>query len=310
VLEKDDPRPVWFSIWGGPRELAQALWKMERTKSPEEFKRLKAKIRVHSIADQDRTAEWIKENHPDVFYLYSNKLYRGVWNYGDQVIVSPAWLKRHVLTGHGPLGDPEIYPPNAAGKKGVKEGDTPSYFWVLRNGLGDPEAPEWGNWGGRFRYSGVGSEFVPAEDLYNGKPDMYYTIWRWRSAYQNEFEARMDWCVRGFDEANHAPVAVCNQVPGVGIVNVEAKPVTRVELTAVRSLDPDGDKLHYRWWIYPEAGTYGGTVALEDSTGAKTAVMVPKDAAGKTIHVILEVTDTGIPPLTSYRRVVISAIND
>jgi len=25
VLDKDDPRPVWFTIWGGPRELAQAI---------------------------------------------------------------------------------------------------------------------------------------------------------------------------------------------------------------------------------------------------------------------------------------------
>ena len=81
-----------------------------------------AKIRVHSIADQDRTAGWIKQNHPDVFYLYSEKLYRGVWASGDQDIVSPAWVKEN-LVGHGPLGDADIYPPNAAGKKGVKEGD-------------------------------------------------------------------------------------------------------------------------------------------------------------------------------------------
>jgi len=58
VLERDDPRPVWFSIWGGPRELAQALWKLQTTRSPDQLAALKRKIRVHSIADQDRTAEW------------------------------------------------------------------------------------------------------------------------------------------------------------------------------------------------------------------------------------------------------------
>jgi hypothetical protein len=31
----------------------------------------------------------------------------------------------------------------------------------------------------------------------------------------------------------------------------------------------------------------------------------PSDAAGKTIHVILEIKDDGLPPLTSYRRIVI-----
>ena len=59
VLDRDDPRPVWFSIWGGPRELAQAIWKVSQTRSPKELTELKRKIRVHSIADQDRTAGWV-----------------------------------------------------------------------------------------------------------------------------------------------------------------------------------------------------------------------------------------------------------
>jgi hypothetical protein len=33
---------------------------------------------------------------------------------------------------------------------------------------------------------------------------------------------------------------------------------------------------------------------------------VPTDAVGKSIHVICEVTDDGVPPLTAYRRVVIN----
>ena len=74
VLEKEDPRPVWFSIWGGPRELAQAIWKLSKTRSAEEFAKIKAKIRVHSIADQDRTAGWVKENHPGVFWISQRPL--------------------------------------------------------------------------------------------------------------------------------------------------------------------------------------------------------------------------------------------
>jgi cellulose-binding protein len=143
VLDRDDPRPVWFSIWGGPRELAQAIWKVSQTRSPKQLVEFKRKIRVHSIADQDRTAGWIKKNHPDVFWIYSNNLFRGIWKEGDQKIVSPRWLAKHVLEGHGPLGP--LYPPKAAGKDGVKEGDTPSFFYVLPNGLSDPEHPEWGN---------------------------------------------------------------------------------------------------------------------------------------------------------------------
>ena len=33
------------------------------------------------------------------------------------------------------------------------------------------------------------------------------TIWRWRSAYQNDFAARMDWTIKPYAEANHPPVA-------------------------------------------------------------------------------------------------------
>lgn len=31
------------------------------------------------------------------------------------------------------------------------EGDTPAFFPLIQNGLGDPEHPEWGNWGGRWK---------------------------------------------------------------------------------------------------------------------------------------------------------------
>ncbi len=193
VLDRDDPRPVWFAIWGGPRELAQAIWKVQTTRTAEQLAAFKRKIRVHSIADQDRTAKWIKENHPDVFWIFSDGQFRGIWKEGDQAIVSPEWLEQNVRANHGPLGP--IYPAKAAGKVGVKEGDTPSFFYVLPDGLSDPEQPQWGNWGGRFERSGRGEEFVSASDVRDGVPDVLYPVHRWRQAYQDSFAARMDWCV-------------------------------------------------------------------------------------------------------------------
>ena len=32
TLEKNDDRPLWISVWGGPNTLAQALWKIKQTK--------------------------------------------------------------------------------------------------------------------------------------------------------------------------------------------------------------------------------------------------------------------------------------
>jgi len=303
VLEKDDPRPIWFSIWGGPRELAQAIWKIQKTRSPRELARLKSKIRVHSIADQDRTAGWVKENHPDVFWIFSRSLFRGIWKEGDQEIVSPAWLEKHVRTGHGPLG--AVYPAKASGKDGVKEGDTPSFFYVLPNGLSDPEHPQWGNWGGRFQKSARGNEYVPAEDWRGNRPDMLYTIHRWREAYQNEFEARMDWCVRPYDRCNHAPVAVCNGDKSIKVIEVPVDPGREVKLSAAGSTDPDGDRLSYKWWTYAEPGTYWADAPIKGADSAHALVTVPKKASGRTIHIILEVIDSGKPALTAYRRVIL-----
>jgi len=305
VVDRDDPRPVWFSIWGGPRELAQAIWKVSHTRSPEELAAFKRKIRVHSIADQDRTAGWVKEHHPDVVWLFSRKLYRGIWQSGDQALVGRSWLAEHVLHDHGPLGP--HYPPKAAGKDAVKEGDTPSFFYVLPNGLSDPEHPEWGNWGGRFRLSGKGNEYLPAEDMMNGKPDMLYTIHRWRQAYQNAFEARMDWCVRRFAGANHEPIAVCNGDRSRRVLTVYVEPGETVALSAAGSTDPDGDRLICRWWVYPDPGERVSRPVRNGKPFSDAHFTVPPDAAGRSIHIILEVTDDGAPPLTAYRRVVIRA---
>ncbi len=70
--------------------------------------------------------------------------------------------------------------------------------------------------------------------------------------------------------------------------------------------DIGGGALSYRWWVYAEAGTYVGAVSPAEPDRAETSVTVPPDAAGKTIHIILEVTDGGNPPLTAYRRCVLN----
>ena len=304
VLDKDDPRPVWFTIWGGPRELAQAIWKVSQTRSAKELAAFKRKIRVHSIADQDQTAGWVKQNHPDVFWIFSNALFRGIWREGDQEIVSQTWLERHVRAGHGPLGP--LYPAKAAGKAGVKEGDTPSYFYVLPDGLSDPEHPEWGNWGGRFRPNGRGNEYIPAEDMMGDRLNMLYTIHRWRQAYQDAFEARMDWCVKPYDQCNHEPAAVCNGDKGNKVITINVDPAEDVTLSARGSSDPDDDKLSYKWWVYQEPGSYWAEAPIRGGNSARAVVTVPRNASGRTIHVILEVVDAGKPQLTAYRRVILN----
>jgi len=303
VLDRPDPRPVWFSIWGGPRELAQALWKVQHTRSAAQLAAFKRKIRVHSINDQDRTAKWIKQNHPGVLWIFSRNVFRGMYASGDASLVSPDWLRTHVLSAHGPLGS--VYPARAAGRQGVKEGDTPSFTYLIPNGLSDPTHPEWGNWGGRFRPSGRGAEYIDAADAWRDRTDPRLTVARWRQAYQNAFQARMDWCVKPYKQANHEPVAVCNGDKSRRVLKIDTSPGRKVRLSAAGSSDPDGDKLSYTWWVYKEAGTYWGEAATTGGNAVNAVVTVPREAAGTTIHVVLEVADSGRPPLTTYRRAVL-----
>ena len=147
------------------------------------------------------------------------------------------------------------------------------------------------------------------------------TIWRWREAFQNDFAARMDWTIKPYAEANHNPSATINGTGGAEPLAIDAKVGAPLTLDASLGEDPDGQPLRYHWLHYPEAGFVPGqgmaavTVADADravATVTPTAACRPDWLPTGTpcpsgiAHVILAVTDTGTPPLTSYRRVILT----
>lgn len=316
LADRPDPRPLNIAIWGGSTELAQALWRVRHDRSSNGLARFFAKLRVYAINHQDDTGPWIIENFPDLFYILSRQpegrdkresAYRGMYLGGDESLKSREWVDSHVRLGHGPLG--ALYPtrtwtePNPHST--LKEGDTPSWFYFLPNELSDPAHPEWGGWGGRFRHERAGL-YRDATDMVGDVTDARATVWRWRPAFQADFQARMDWCVHPIGGANHAPLAGWRGDTSRSIVQLAAKPGDRVQLDASGSRDPDGHSLRYRWWTYHKAGSYRDEVSLENADSSEATLLVPSDAAGKSIHVILEITDSGQPPLTAYRRIVLS----
>jgi glycerophosphoryl diester phosphodiesterase len=318
VADRDDPRPVNVSVWGGQTDLAQALWRVRKDRTPDELKRFLARLRVYDINDQDGLATWITENFPDLFYVLAScrpgrdkreGAYRGMYLGGDESLTSREWIDANVRVDRGPLG--ALYPtrtwtapnPHAC----LKEGDTPSWFFFLPTGLGDPVHPEWGGWGGRFGRE-KGKPFRDAEDAVGRVTDARSTVSRWRPAFQADFAARMQWCVKPTKEANHPPVAVLNGDKSLEIIETVARAGGVVKLSAAGSADPDGDRLAYRWFVYPEAGTYGRDVPITDPTAESASLALPADAAGKTLHVVLAVTDSGNPALTRYRRAVLHVV--
>ena len=314
VVDRPDPRPVDVNVWGGPADLAQALWKVRDERNPADLNAFLAKIRVHAIGDQDDTGPWIRQNFPSLFYILDHardgdkmhSCYRGMFLGGDESLTDREWIDQHVRNDHGPLG--AFYPPKTwTGPNPyscLKEGDTPSWFYFLKNGLHVPSEPGFGGWGGRF--SSNGTFYQDAEDTVGDETSHRATVWRWRPAFQNDFQARMDWCMTSYSEANHHPIAVVNGDGSRRCLCLSGNAGESVHLDASASHDPDGDTLAFNWWVYREAGTYRGDVTLQGKNSAHTSVKLPLDAMDQTIHVILEVADDGTPSLTSYRRVVIA----
>lgn len=316
VVDQDDPRPVNITIWGGQTDLAQALWRVRADRGEAGLKQFIQRIGIYDIGDQDRIVGWIWAEFPGLFYVLGQAaqgrdkreaVYRGMYLGGDQSLTSRDWMETNIRQGHGPLG--ALYPtrtwtaPNP--HSAIKEGDTPSWFYFLPNGLNAPDHPEWGGWGGRF-VAAKDRIYRDAQDSVAGVRDGRSTVWRWRDAFQRDFQARMDWCVKPRSKANHPPVAFCDG-DGDGtraVLTRRARPGGTISLSAAGSRDPDGHALTYRWWIYPEAGIYRGTPTIDAADSPQVNVRLLPEAAGD-LHIILEVTDNGQPPLTSYRRAAI-----
>jgi cellulose-binding protein len=308
VVDRPDKRPVLICIWGGSSDLAQALWQVRKTRSFAEVVKFVSKIRVYAIVDQDTTAAWIRDNFPDIHYIrtrYPYGAHQGMYKEGETSLYNEKWVKKNVLNGHGPLG--KLYS-RRPWRLPYAEGDTSSILYLIPTGLGNQFRPWLGCWGGRFQKLGPRPFFLDAEDhnpnSWDAGARRHWAVARWRRAFQNDFEARMDWCVKPFDQANHNPIAALNGEVSKKIVERTAKHGAKVKLNADGSSDPDGDKLSYRWFVYKEAGDYPNEITIENADAKEATVLIPDDAIGREIHVILEVTDNGKPVLYSYRRVI------
>jgi hypothetical protein len=339
ILERNDDRPLWITVWGGANTLAQALYKLRATKPAAEVDRLVAKLRVYTISDQDDSGPWIRKNFPKLFYIvtpggdYAASTWTGINTFVpgiDNSTISNKWLAEHIQQGHGPMG--AMYPDVAYGM----EGDTPSWLALIPNGLSDPEHPDWGGWGGRYELylpqvsvtdpptviNGITNQ-AETRPIWTNTIDEYTppvmgeygratrpgeksfkgfkaTIWRWRDDFQNDFAARMDWTTKPYREANHPPVPVLDCPAAFTVRSGQDFGLS------AHATDPDGDSLSFFWFQYPEAGSYKGAVKIKYAENMPNlGVVAPKVDKPETVHFILRVTDKGSPPLSRYKRIIV-----
>lgn len=340
VLEEDDKRPLWISVWGGVNTLAQSLHKIKETKTPKEAKRLIEKLRVYTISDQDDSGIWIRNNFPELFYIVSpgddygsatwiaiNSVIKGT----DNQTISNSWIAENIQQNHGPLG--AVYPDVAWGV----EGDTPAFLSLIPNGLNVAEHPEWGAWGGRYelykpdfsktKKGGSPVKIAPetrviwTDAIDNYTPylqndygravkkdtmsfnDNKATLWRWRNDFQNDFAARMDWCTQTYEEANHPPVPVLSHPSEITIKSGEG-----FGLDARNSYDPDADNLSFLWFHYAEASSLKIAITFTPENAYGAYFKAPNVDEKEMFHIILKVSDKGTPQLSRYKRIIIHVI--
>jgi hypothetical protein len=290
VLLDSNPAPVWLLAWGGTNTIAQALYRIKQSHAADASRAL-AKAMIYAISTQDDTANYIRDHVPEVVFILDGQFwpvwaYQN-WNYHEYgSYTNPTWKSTHIV-GHGALAD-RYY------TSGVEEGDSPSFLGLIASGLRSTADPSWGGWGGR--HTGNGHNYYDASDDGDSKKPMK----RWIPAVQNDFQARLDWCTKSFAQANHAPVVSVS-----GGLDRSASPGETVSLVGSAS-DPDGHSLSAKWWQYYDADSASAKVSIQNSTSLGGASFVAPNEPGKTVHVILEVTDNGSPTLTRYQRVVVT----
>lgn len=305
--------PLYVSIWGGANTLAQALYHMNLTKSPGEAAVLRSRLRVYAISDQDQTGTWIQAQWPDIFYIssmhalldFNAATWTGI-NTNDNGFANTTktvdeWLTPNIRVG--PLG--AVYPKIDYNM----EGDSPSFLWLIQNGLSVPDMPELGGWGGRYSrvalVDGINWYGSTVDDV--SRPDgsryssIQSTVWRWRDAMQDDFAARMQWTLnQSVSNVAHPPLVNVNGSAGPGMLRFNLSANQSMVLNARMTCDGDNpqdlNQLDFEWFEQPQ-------YLLPKSTGLLIRPLAsPPDTKG-----VLPLNEAGFSNVTLGTKVEISA---
>ena len=310
LLLDDNSQEIWFQAWGGLNTMAQALYelKFSGNYTDAEWEYASSKTRIFSIASQDYGFDYVKENFPEVVFIYCKTSFNNTYGYYNfynyyAEYLTEDWISENV-SNHGALSDNYTGGLTIRGSNGIgiQEGDTPSFLNFIVNGLNSHGDPAYGGWGGRYELESDDALYYVDTD--DSDDIRWYSVTRFIPAAQNDFQARLDWGNTGdYSAANHNPVVVTNMP---SLFTSQAGEIVSIQND---SYDPDGDDLTIEWWQYHQADTVDELELNGDSS--ELVFIVPDDAEeGDTIHIILEVRDSGSPTLTSYERIIVKVTEE
>ena len=309
LADEEDTRPIYVAAWGGANTLAQAIWRVKQSRSSEELKRFVRKFRIYTITDQDMQYS-MRMNRSYSSHMWLRKEFADdlqfVWDEGtwqEQCELGKRHWQQHKdnIQGQGALGGE--YPTY---KWGV-EGDTPSFLYVMPNGLNNPEDPHQAGWAG-YHERGMCADSLTTAWTSWQEPVRSISVGYKQRFYPdelNDFMARMQWAAEGKGNLNPY-IVIPNDTINITITKKKkVKKGTMIPLTldASKSFDPDGDNLQFSWWQQPEIGKT--KVKIEQADQPIATLRIPADAKGDTIHIICEVHDDGPYHLPAYRRIII-----
>lgn len=305
LVDENDERPIWVCAWGGANTLAQAIWKVKQTRTPEQLKAFLHKLRLYTITDQDMvyamrmnlaysSHQWMRrEFAQDLLFVWDEGTWQLQCSLGQE-----SWQQiKEQIQGHAALG--KQYPDF---KYGV-EGDTPSFLNVIPNGLHNPEEPMQAGWGGYHTWALTKDSTTYAwtswQEPVKSISETYYR--QFYPSQLNDFIARVEWAETG--QGNHNPVAIVNGRKGTDAIIIMAKTGQTIALDASASFDPDGDSLTFKWW--QQKGIGKSEAAICNAESSSTDIQIPGTTAEDEIHIICEVHDNSKYKLPAYRRIII-----
>ena len=309
LADEDDTRPIYVAAWGGANTLAQAIWRVKQTRSAEELKKFVHKFRIYTITDQDMQYS-MRMNRSYSSHMWLRKEFADdlqfVWDEGtwqEQCELGKRHWQQHKdnIQGRGALGGE--YPTY---KWGV-EGDTPSFLYVMPNGLNNPEDPHQAGWAG-YHERGMCADSLTTAWTSWQEPVRSISVGYKQRFYPdelNDFMARMQWAAEGKGNLNPY-VVIPNDTINITVTKkkkVKKGTMISLSLDASKSFDPDGDNLQFSWWQQAEIGKT--KVKIEQADQPIATLRMPADAKGDTIHIICEVHDDGPYHLPAYRRIII-----